>query len=85
MCAQCDLIDYPVADCWRPCYQPGRRSTLPPAGRIFNQDDFDAQRTIDVLRAALKASQREAVQLRYRVEAIQSKKSTEAHFEGAEL
>lgn len=29
MCEKCDLIDYPVADCWRPCYVPPRRSVEP--------------------------------------------------------
>lgn len=38
MCDRCALLDYPVADCWRPCYVPPLRGrTVPPPGLIWNE------------------------------------------------
>lgn len=85
MCEKCELIDYGVADCWRPCYQPSRKSHLPVPGRIFNQDDFAAQQTIETLRLSLRAAQQEANKLRFEVEHGRVKQPVQIPFEGAEL
>ncbi len=57
MCARCDLIDYPIADCWRPCYvpRPARPSLDVDAMRIHSgQDHFEAAETIVALRHIIK-------------------------------
>ena len=48
MCQRCNDIDYPVADCWRPCYVPpgrSRDSKRSPRGLIpLWTDESDALR-----------------------------------------
>lgn len=48
MCERCDLIDYPVADVWRPCWQPHQKpvKVLIDDGRSLAQELKDAQRII---------------------------------------
>ena len=48
MCERCDLIDYPVADVWRPCWQPRSKpiKVLIDDGRSFATELKDAQRII---------------------------------------
>ena len=98
MCQQCDDLDYPVAQCWRPCYHPSPRrmaAGLPVAGRIYNEQDYEADRVIDTLRQALQERTQTADRLRYENEYLRAKRPMPplsarpplpaAPFEGVEL
>lgn len=56
MCDKCDLIDYPVADCWRPCSVPPRRQAAPPRPDL-GEDHYKAQDIIWALRKQLRDSE----------------------------
>lgn len=65
MCDHCALIDYRVADCWRPCYVPPRAThAMPRPGRIYNEDDFAAQESLTILRQTLLHQQKQIGQLK---------------------
>ena len=48
MCERCDLIDYPIADIWRPCWQPHQKpvKVMIDDGRSLAKELKDAQRII---------------------------------------
>lgn len=53
MCDLCDLIDYPVADCWRPCYVPALKPTqmpLLPRGAWSDESEILQQTVSDLIR-----------------------------------
>lgn len=56
MCERCDLIDYPVADLWRPCWQPSRApvKVLIDDGRVLAHELKDAQRIIQQQAEAIR-------------------------------
>lgn len=56
MCEHCAEIDYPVADCWRPCYVPPRRHEPRPR-RDLGEDHYQAQELIWALRKQLRDSE----------------------------
>ena len=99
MCDHCAEIDYPVAACWKPCYQPRARrieAGLPVPGRIYNEEDYEAGRIIDTLRHALEERTQTADRLRYENEYLRAKRPlptlsarpalpAPAPFEGVEL
>lgn len=62
MCDRCRLIDYPIADCWRPCYVPPSkpRGFIPatPAGG-FSDEDYSAQTKINTLLAIIRKQREE--------------------------
>ena len=76
MCHLCDLIDYPVADVWRPCWQP---SHPPFKVKIPNEEDFEAAKIIQEQRQTIRGQQRRIDRLIANVESlrVQQKKTTE--------
>ena len=84
MCQLCALIDYPIADCWRPCYHPqakqkakGLIPTTPRGG--FSDEDFSQQQKVNDLLGIIRR-QREAIA---RLKATQNPDSP-PRFEGVE-
>lgn len=84
MCEKCDLIDYPVADVWRPCYVPRvqpRVIVMPPTPRGgFSDEDYDQQQKINSLMAIIRAQRAEISTLK----AAQVKPDSLDSFEGLE-
>ncbi len=83
MCTACTLIDYPVDDCWRPCYVPPTQSrgwipTTPIGG--FSDEDYDAQHKINQLMATIRAQRAEISTLKATTHRTDSRDS----FEGVE-
>lgn len=78
MCQSCLDIDYPVADCWRPCYVSPPRKTpilgLTP-GRIYNEADFESDITIRTLRQTLLAQGRHLKRLRAENAALKTQRT----------
>lgn len=71
MCALCDLIDYPVADCWRPCYVPNQNARdIRAIRKNSGQDYFESAQTIETLRTILKQQQFRTTQLERENEAL---------------
>ena len=90
MCTRCESeIDYPVADCWRPCYIPTGRTHLPqdrskripptPRGG-FSDEDYDAQHKINQLMAIIRSQRTEISTLK----AISHRTDSRDSFEGVE-
>lgn len=92
MCQLCDLIDYPVADCWRPCYVPNhpKANVLRAIQKNSGQDYFESAETIATLQTIIKqqrtrqtALERENEALRLRA-APQADDDSRESFEGLE-
>lgn len=70
MCERCDLIDYKVADIWRPCYvppnkraqAPGYIPTTPRGG--FDDKDMAQLETIHRLSAIIRQQKAEIAALK---------------------
>lgn len=82
MCERCDLIDYKVADIWRPCWVPPKRSpgyipTTPRGG--FDEDDFERQNTVRRLSAIIRQQKAEIAALK-----AQQERKKPAAFDGPE-
>ena len=56
MCERCDLIDYPVADIWRPCWQPATKpvKVLIDDGRSLAAENTQLKRTVDQQAEAIR-------------------------------
>lgn len=81
MCTRCDDLDYPVADCWRPCYVPPMRRKEPmPVSRGFSDEDYDAQLKINNLMAIIRQQRGEISTLK----ASQPQPDSRDSFEGLE-
>lgn len=57
MCDRCAEIDYRVADCWRPCYVPTRRSE-PRVRPDLGEDHYKAQEILWAVRRQLRESEK---------------------------
>lgn len=86
MCDLCMLIDYPVAECWRPCYTPHHRQkprgyipTTPRGG--FDEADFAARQRIADLLAVIRRQRREISELKRRPP---TDRATGSAYEGVE-
>ena len=54
MCQHCELIDYPVAECWRPCSVPGSKArAVREIRKDSGQDYFESAETIAALRTII--------------------------------
>lgn len=91
MCAKCDMIDYMVADCWRPCYQPPPqpRNFIPTSPRGgFDDEGWAYQHKINALIDKIKRLERENGELRKQLEYIEQQRhqqqSKAKRFEGLE-
>lgn len=80
MCDRCLDLDYAVADCWRPCYVPPRRSAPIQVSRGFSDEDYDAQQKITNLMAVIRAQRTEISTLK----AAQTRADSRESFEGLE-
>ena len=85
MCDRCTLIDYPVSDCWRPCYHPLQKQkpkgwipTVPRGG--FDEEDFDAQQRVQILLSVIRTQRSEISILKAKLSPPDSRDS----FEGVE-
>ena len=85
MCDRCALLDYPVAECWLPCYEPRQRTrprwyipTTPRGG--FDEEDFDAQQRIQSLLSVIRKQRSEISGLKATIHQDDSRDS----FEGVE-
>ena len=56
MCERCDLIDYRVADIWRPCWQPAIKpvKVLIDDGRSLAAENTQLKRTVDQQAEAIR-------------------------------
>lgn len=82
MCEKCLDIDYPVADCWRPCYVPRRRTSVIPATPRggFSDEDYDHQHKVNTLMATIRQQRSEIATLK----AVHSRPDSRDSFEGVE-
>lgn len=87
MCDQCLDLDYPVADCWRPCYAPRQRGYQPITGQIhptprggFSDEEYDAQLKINTLMAVIRAQRVEMATMKATPQRTERRES----FEGLE-
>lgn len=64
MCDRCVDIDYPVADCWRPCYVPRTRATRPLTLQSgWSDEDDDLQVRLRTLLAVIRSQRAEIASL----------------------
>ena len=71
MCHLCDLIDYPVADCWRPCYVPGQKAKdVRDIRKHSGQDYFESAETIATLQTIIKQQRARQTDLERENEAL---------------
>lgn len=82
MCERCAEIDYPIADCWRPCYVPRPRPDgFIPVSRGFSDEDFDMQLKLNHLMAIIRKQREEISGLK---EKVTPREDSRESFEGVE-
>lgn len=73
MCERCQDFDFPIADIWRPCYQPSRPSTRRLHRYTPGEDDFAAETIIWQLRQELRASEQRNKHVRAELERLKAR------------
>ena len=84
MCERCGLMDYPVADVWRPCWQPNPtdRRTAIPLRPIPGEEAFEPDRVLAIVRAQLKRAEKAVTRLTAENEHLKARRTEIPDFPG---
>lgn len=76
MCELCAHYDFPIADVWRPCYQPRPSAPVRRVPPPLNDEDVDRSERIRILEATIRRQRRELQELRALLVAQQGQAQT---------